>query len=165
MSEQALAIEHADDCIVSFKMFTDENPYMDASFVSTLAQRVDELNADSSIRAIVVEGGNRYFSAGASRQALLATEPEHALLPMIAEVPRLILSLAAPTIAAMAGNAIGGGFLIGLWCDMVVLADTSLYGINATALGITPLMGSSVILEETLGEPSGTRTAFCRSPG
>jgi len=153
VNERTPAIERVDDGIVSFKLFSDENPYIDASFIPMLAKRVSDLNADTSIRAIVVEGGNRYFSAGASREALLATDPEIALIPMIAEIPRLILSLSAPTIAAMVGHAIGGGFLIGLWCDIVILAVESLYGINATALGITPVMGSSVILEEALGAP------------
>ena len=55
---------------------------------------------------------------------------------------------------------LGGGFLVGLWCDIVVLADTSLYGINATALGITPVMGSSVILEEALGAPLARELLF-----
>jgi polyketide biosynthesis enoyl-CoA hydratase PksI len=157
---QTLEIERVDDGIVSLRVSTDENPYMDASFISTLAKRVENLKADESIRAIVLEGGNRYFSAGASREALLATDPEAALLPKIAEIPRLVLSLPVPTIAAMAGHAIGGGFLIGLWCDIVVLADESLYGINAMALGITPVMGSSVILEEALGAPLARELLF-----
>jgi len=149
-----------DDGIVSLTMFTDENPYIDVSFIPILAKRVEELKDDKSVRAIVVEGGNRYFCAGASREALLATDPEDALLPKIAEIPRLLLSLPVPTIAAMAGHAIGGGFLIGLWCDIAVLADESLYGINAMALGITPVMGSSVILEEVLGAPLSRELLF-----
>ena len=153
MKGQALEIEHVDDGIVSLRMFTDENPYIDASFIAMLAKRVEDLKADESVRAIVVEGGTRYFSAGASREALLATDPGVVLLPKIAEIPRLVLSLPVPTIAAMAGHAIGGGFLTGLWCDIAVLADESLYGINAMALGITPVMGSSVVLEEALGAP------------
>jgi 4-carboxy-3-alkylbut-2-enoyl-[acp] decarboxylase len=157
---QALEIEHVDDGVVSLRMFTDENPYVDASFVLMLAKCVEDLKADASIRAIVLEGGDRYFSAGASREALLATDPEMALLPKIAEIPRLVLSLPVPTIAAMVGHAIGAGFLMGLWCDITVLADESLYGINATALGLTPVMGSSVVLERALGAPLARELLF-----
>ena len=160
MKGQTLEIEHVDDGIVSLRLFTDENPYIEASFISMLAKHVEDLKADATVRAIVVEGGTRYFSAGASREALLATDPEVALLPRIGEIPRLILSLPVPTIAAMAGHAIGGGFLIGLWCDISVLAEESLYGINATALGITPVMGSSVVLEEALGAPLARELLF-----
>lgn len=160
MKEQAIEIEHVDDGVVSLRMFTDENPYIEASFISTLAKRVEDLKADAGVRAIVVEGGNRYFSAGASREALLATDPELALLPKVAQIPQLLLSLPMPTIAAMTGHAIGGGFLTGLWCDIIVLAEESLYGINAIALGISPLMGSSVILEEVLGSPLARELLF-----
>jgi 4-carboxy-3-alkylbut-2-enoyl-[acp] decarboxylase len=160
VKEQAIEIEHADDGVVSLRMFTDENPYIEASFISTLTKRVEDLKADASVRVIVVEGGDRYFSAGASREALLAVDPELALLPKIAQIPQLILSLPVPTIAAMAGHAIGGGFLTGLWCDIVVLAEESLYGINAIALGISPVMGSSVILEEVLGAPLAREFLF-----
>ena len=160
MKEQTIEIEHMDDGVVSLRMFTDENPYIEASFISTLAKRVEDLKAESGVRAIVVEGGNRYFSAGASREALLATDPKLALLPKVAQIPQLLLSLPVPTIAAMTGHAIGGGFLTGLWCDIVVLAEESLYGINAIALGISPLMGSSVILEEVLGVPLARELLF-----
>jgi polyketide biosynthesis enoyl-CoA hydratase PksI len=148
---QALEIEHVADGVVSLRIATNENPYIEASFISALAKRVQELGADAGVRAIVVEGDSQYFSAGASREALLANDPEAALLPKIAQIPRLVLSLPVPTIAAMAGHAIGGGFLTGLWCDIVVLAEESLYGMNAIELGLTPVMGSSVILEEVLG--------------
>jgi 4-carboxy-3-alkylbut-2-enoyl-[acp] decarboxylase len=160
VKEQALEIEHVDDGVVSLRISTDENPYIEASFISALAKRVEDLKADAGVHAIVVEGDNRYFSAGASREALLAIDPEHALLPKISQIPRLVLSLPVPTIAAMAGHAIGGGFLTGLWCDIVVLAEESLYGMNAIALGLGPVMGSSVILEEVLGAPLARELLF-----
>lgn len=151
MNDQNPAMHRMDGGIVSLQISTDDNPYMDGSFVARLASVVEELKGDQSVRAVVIEGGTRYFSAGASREALVAADPQVATIPWIAEIPRLVLSLPMPTVAAMSGHAIGGGFLIGLWCDIAVLAEESLYGINAAALGITPVMGSTMILEQALG--------------
>ena len=151
MYAETLPIERMDGGIVALRMFTDDAPHIDADFIARLARAVAALKDDATLRVIVVEGGERYFSAGASREALLAKDPPHALFPKLAEIPRLILSLPVPTIAAMTGHAIGGGLVIGLWCDITVLAEESLYGVNAAALGLTPVMGSSLILEEAFG--------------
>jgi enoyl-CoA hydratase/carnithine racemase len=53
----------------------------------------------------------------------------------------------------MAGHAIGGGLVLGLWCDVAVLAEESLYGANFMALGFTPGMGATAVMEEALGAP------------
>ncbi len=133
---------------------------MDGHLADRLASAGEELKADKNVRAVVIEGGSRYFSAGASRDALVGGDPQLAIFPRIAELPRLVLSMPVPTIAAMSGHAIGGGFLIGLWCDIAVLAEESLYGINAAALGITPVMGSTTILEQALGAPLARELLF-----
>jgi enoyl-CoA hydratase/carnithine racemase len=69
------------------------------------------------------------------------------------DLPTLLLSIQVPTIAAMAGHAIGGGLIMGLWCDIPVLAEESMYGMNFMALGFTPGPGSILGLEDTLGAP------------
>lgn len=153
MDRQTLAIEPIGGGVVSLRMFVGDEPHIDAAFVVRLARTVAHLGEDATVRVIVIEGGEQYFSAGASREALIAKDPQRALLPKLAEIPRLILSLRVPTIAAMTGHAIGSGLLVGLWCDIAILAEESLYGVNAAALGLPPVMGSSAVLEEALGAP------------
>ncbi len=152
MNEYTIESERIDDGIVSLKLFTDNRPHIDGVFVARLALAVEELKADTGLRAVIVEGGSHYFSAGASKEALLA-QGQDSLFPKLPEIPRLLLSLPVPTIAAMVGHAIGGGFLMGLWCDIAVLAEESLYGVNAVALGITPVLGATVVLRDALGAP------------
>ena len=67
------------------------------------------------------------------------------------EIPHLLLDIPVPTIAAMTGHAIGGGFMVGMWCDMPVLAEESRYGMNAVTLGVPPVMGATEILPEIIG--------------
>src|SRR5262249_32901695 len=55
---------------------------------------------------------------------------------------------------------VGGGFVLGLWCDVAVLAEESLYGANFMSLGFTPGMGATVVLEEALGAPLARELMF-----
>lgn len=162
----SLALDRIEDGIASLRISTDENPYVETWFVSSLAAAIESLRADETVQAVIVEGGSSYFSAGASR-AVLVTPERHSLDPQptvpceyFEEITRILLSLPMPTVAAMAGHAIGGGFLLGLWCDMVVLAEESMYGANFMALGFTPGMGATAVLEEAIGAPLARELLF-----
>lgn len=146
--------------IRTLRIATDAQPYFQVGLVPTLAAAVEALKADEAVRVVVVEGGRRYFSAGASRDGLLAVDTAGAAPSYAAEVPRILLSLPVPTIAVMEGHAVGGGFVLGLWCDIVVLAEESLYGANFMALGFTPGMGATALLEEVLGGPLARELLF-----
>jgi len=156
----SLALDRIKDSIASLRISTDENPYIETWFVLSLADAVERLKADETVRAVIVEGGTRYFSAGASRDALLSAGPQTTIPNYAAKVPKILLSLPVPAIAAMAGHAIGGGLALGLWCDIAVLAEESLYGANFMALGFTPGMGSIGVLEEAVGAPLAHELLF-----
>jgi enoyl-CoA hydratase/carnithine racemase len=153
-------IEQIDHGIVSLKISSDESPYFDLGIVQALTSIVEHLSTDQTIHAVIVEGGSRYFSAGASRRTLLSAGVEKLIAGYVSELPHILLSLPVPTIAAMAGHAVGGGLVFGLWCDIVLLAEESLYGANFMNLGFTPGMGASVVLEETMGGPLARELLF-----
>jgi polyketide biosynthesis enoyl-CoA hydratase PksI len=147
------SIEPVDDGIASLLIATDEQPYLDQAALEAFAEVVPRVNADDTIRVLLLEGGRKYFSAGASRESLLGADARSRITTYAAELPRLLLQIQVPTVAVMEGHGIGGGLAIGLWCDLAVLAEESLYGANFMALGFTPGMGSTVVLEEALGAP------------
>ena len=75
-----------------------------------------------------------------------------------------------PIVAAVAGNAIGGGFEIALRCDLVVAADDIVFGLPEVTRGLVPggggtLLPSRISLAVALelgltGEPIGVQRAF-----
>jgi enoyl-CoA hydratase/carnithine racemase len=150
-TERQVSICRSGNGVVALCVATDEQPYFADDFVAQLQEAIAIINEDRTVRVVVVEGGNRYFCAGGSRDRLLADDPDAAVIRYVSAIPRLILSIAVPTIALMAGHAIGGGLALGLWCDIAVLAEESLYGANFMALGITPGMGSTSVIEEAVG--------------
>jgi enoyl-CoA hydratase/carnithine racemase len=146
--------------MVSVQLTADHARHFDPELVSRLQALCAAAQADRSMRVMLLCGGEQYFSAGASEEALLAAEVEVALLAYVREVPRLLLQLPIPTIAVMRGHAIGGGLVLGLWCDFAVLAEESLYGANFMALGLTPGMGATALLEDAFGGPLAREMLF-----
>ena len=99
---RTIEINCVEDGVVSLQICTDEYPHIGPSFVPQLAEAFEKLTVDKGVRAIILEGGQRYFSAGGSREDLLAADVQSDGLSYVAEVPRLLLSLPVPTVAAMA---------------------------------------------------------------
>ncbi len=149
-----------DDSVVSLKISNDDQPYIEEKFVSALADAIEELKRNEHLHSIIFVGGTRYFSAGASLDSLVRPNETVGAPSYAAELPGLILSIPVPTIAAMAGHAIGGGWILGLWCDIALMAEESLYGANFMALGFTPGMGATTIVEECFGAPLARELLF-----
>ena len=148
---QNIQVTSIDDNIASLRISTDDQPYIEEGFAPALADAVAELKRNEHLRVVIVEGGARYFSAGASIDSLVSSDEKTGAPTYAAELPGLVLSVPVPTIAAMAGHAIGGGWILGLWCDIALLAEESMYGANFMALGFTPGMGATMIVEEWVG--------------
>ncbi|MEM7474794.1 MAG: enoyl-CoA hydratase-related protein [Planctomycetota bacterium] len=159
----SIFVESISDSVARLVVATPECPYLGANSVSQLELAVEQLKNMPNLAAVVVTGTPENFCLGASRDALLSVDPSVGLsnyIEYFADVPRLLLSIPVPTIAAMRGHGIGGGFLLGLWCSSFVLAEECLYGANFMAIGITPGMGATCIVEEILGGPVGRQLLF-----
>ncbi|HAM25434.1 MAG TPA: enoyl-CoA hydratase [Microbacteriaceae bacterium] len=107
---------------------------------------LDELAADPDVRVLVIRGSGENFSAGADIGDLdrILRDPG---LPDGAWVTRAEEALAAfpkPTVAAIHGYCVGGGWEIAGACDIRISTDGSTFGITASRIGIVyPLSGIS----------------------
>lgn len=160
MSAGIFALTRHDEGIVSLRIATDDAPYIDPAWADGFVAALEALAGDASARVLMLEGGERYFSAGASRSALLQPTGSEAPLAYAARLARAVLSLPLPVLAVAAGHAIGGGLLLALWCEVIVLGEESLYGANFMALGFTPGMGATHVVPEAFGAPLGRDLLF-----
>lgn len=102
------------------------------------------------IRAVVLTGYDNYFSSGGTRSGLLAIQRGVSSFADV-NVYSVALDCSVPVIAAMQGHAFGGGFVLGLYADLVVLSREAVYAANFMRYGITPGMGATCIMHRKLG--------------
>lgn len=139
---------------------SDENPYISPGFVEELKEVIDQLNQNQKIKVVIFKGGLKNFCLGENREALMAEEHLEKFPLYVAEIPRLILSIPIPTIACMTGHSIEGGLVLGLWCDLAALSESSLYGANFMPLGFTPSMGGTIVMKQAFGDFVARRLLF-----
>src|SRR6476646_1520934 len=111
--------------------------------IDDLLVAIDRVEAASGLRALVLRGEGKVFSAGAD-VALFAGMGADEMRPLIAsflDLGKRIERLPFPTIAAVHGTCMAGGFELALFCDLVWAAEGTVLGLPETRLGIVPLAG------------------------
>lgn len=110
--------------------------------------------SDTPIRAVVITGRGPCFSAGADLRGQVQTSdaalPHERSFAMYRPFLSL-LDLEVPTIAAMSGHAVGGGFGLALLCDLRLAALEARYGANFVRIGLSPGMAISALLPRLVG--------------
>ena len=98
---------------------------------------IREVQADSSVRVLIVTGSERAFAAGADVKEMADATPRyaHEFCGLAIEINNILESLPIPTIAAVGGFAFGGG------CEMTLACDFRVGGSPApTAVPVPPLL-------------------------
>ncbi len=99
---------------------------------------------------MILTGYDSYFASGGTQEGLRDLY-DGKFRFTDSDLYSLALNCPIPVIAAMQGHGIGGGFVMGLFADFVVLARESVYTANFMKYGFTPGMGSTFILPQKLG--------------
>src|SRR4051794_36099805 len=113
---------------------------------SALAAAVREIDADPTVRAAVVHGAGRAFSAGADIDEIAGFSGAgdfSAFVKGITDVLEQIERSPVPFIAAIHGPAMGGGLELALACDLRVAAGTVRLGLPEAKLGVLPGAGGT----------------------
>jgi len=127
---------------------------LSAGVLAALARAIDEAARDAAVRAVVLTGaGERAFCAGADLGELrgLDADAAHARLAHGQRVLRRLERLAKPTIAAVNGLALGGGFELALACTLVLASERASFGLPEALLGLIPGYGGTQRLPRALG--------------
>ena len=138
-----------------------------------LRAAVDGLRGDQSLRAAVLTGAGRAFSAGGDLDLIEAKARDGSASPggAVREENRAFMErfyglylsvreLPFPTVAAIHGAAIGAGLCVALGCDLRVAARDAKLGLNFVRLGIHPGMGASWTLPRLVGPARAAEILF-----
>ncbi|WP_340372956.1 enoyl-CoA hydratase-related protein [Peribacillus sp. FSL E2-0218] len=135
----------------------------DYETLSELKEVIDAVHLDGDIRVVIFTGaGEKAFSAGADlkeRKSLNDSEVRRNV-KMIRDVFASIAELPQPTIAAVNGYALGGGFEWLLSCDFAIAAEGVSLGLTETSWAIIPGAGGTQRLPRLIGEMKAKELIF-----
>jgi 3-hydroxyacyl-CoA dehydrogenase len=113
-----------------------------------LEKCLNEALADPAVKAVVITGTGRFFSAGADISEFSSGIKEPYLQPQIARIE----ASDKPVVAAINGTALGGGLELSLGCHYRVAAkDVRQLGLPEITLGILPGAGGTQRLPRLVG--------------
>lgn len=127
-----------------------------AQALNELSTVVSQLAQDRSVKALLITSAKDTFVVGADITEFLTwfQLDDEALAQKLQQAHDIFTALANlpfPTVAAINGLALGGGFEICLACDYRVMADSAKVGLPETQLGIYPGWGGTVRLPRLIG--------------
>lgn len=136
---------------------------MSERFVHELVQALGEAQRAAELKVVLLTGLPDVFSSGASREMLVGLVRGE-LVPTDIVLPKLVLDLPVPVVAAMEGHAIGGGLALGLCADIVLIARESRYGASFMSMGFTPGMGMTELLHHVMPPALAHELLFTAEP-
>ena len=127
----------------------------DEIMIKEMIQVLEEAEADKEIRAIVIRGEGKGFSAGGNIQAMAeALEDTDAFfMPVLRSLNLLALrirSIHKPVIASVHGACAGAGFNLALCCDFLISTERAKYVQAFVNLGLIPDMGGIYFLSKAV---------------
>ena len=121
-----------------------------AGLVRGLAEAFASVERSSTSKVVVLTGFDSYFACGGTQEGLLSIQDRTTKFTD-SNLYRLPLDCSVPVIAAMQGHGIGGGLVLGLFADLIVMSRESVYTANFMKYGFTPGMGATCVLPWKLG--------------
>jgi len=131
-----------------------------------------ELEADDAVRAVVLTGAGRSFSAGADLKPVSKEERRRSEAPsfpgdaggdILERGNRCILrlrELAKPVLGSINGDAVGIGCSLALATDLRIASETARFGVVFSRIGLGPDGGASALLRDLVGPSRALELLF-----
>ncbi|MDD3674079.1 enoyl-CoA hydratase/isomerase family protein [Thauera propionica] len=139
----------------------DVHNAFNAQLIADLTAACRALDADDTVRAVVLAGRGKSFSAGADlnwmKAAGEASEAENFADAMkLAGMMRTLAEMRKPTIARVHGAALGGGMGLASACDICIASDRAVFATSEVKFGIIPSAISPYVIR-AIGERQAYR--------
>jgi enoyl-CoA hydratase len=120
---------------------------IDGDTASALLEHFHAFCADDEARVLIVTGDEQAFCAGADLKSITTLQPNARGGPL--GFTRLMSP--KPTIAAVSGYAVAGGFELALWCDLRIASETAQFGCAERRWGVPLIDGGTQRLPRIIG--------------
>ncbi len=135
---------------------------LSSALLCALDAEVEAVCVRADVRAVILAGNERAFSAGADLKERAGMTPEQtrAYLRSIRGLMDKVERVPVPTLAAIEGVAFGGGLELALACDIRVLGKGAKAGLTEVSLGIIPGAGGTQRLPRLIGAARAKELIF-----
>lgn len=122
-----------------------------------------QIEDEYDLLCVILTGAGKHFCAGIDISLLAETSTEWSLHNVTKIHARLFRweNLTVPTIAAVNGACMGGGFEYALTCDIRVAAANASFSMPEVSFGLSPDMGGSQRLPRIVGPSQAKRLLLC----
>ena len=117
-----------------------------------LATHFEALNADGSVRVIVITGNEKAFVAGADLKEFADLGTADWAFTDARRMWRIVSACPKPMIAAVNGFALGGGCELALHCDIIIAGENAKMGLPEIQVGVLPGGGGTQRLTRAVGK-------------
>ncbi|MCM2296492.1 enoyl-CoA hydratase [Rhodoferax sp.] len=115
-----------------------------------MADVLEQAQADTAVRVLVIQGHETIFSAGNDIADFLQNPPTTLEAPVF-RFMRAISSFSKPIVAAVCGPAVGIGTTLLFHCDLVYAGDNAAFSMPFVNLGVCPEAASSLLAPQRMG--------------
>lgn len=137
------------------------------SIIQALSEQFDQIAMDPSIKAIVIRGDGRFFSAGADIKEFteVGSADEFSKLSKNGQdVFSRIEAFEKPVIAAIHGASLGGGLELAMSCHIRIAERGTKFGLPELNLGLIPGFAGTQRLPRLVGVPKATEMILTSEP-
>lgn len=169
MSDEVLVERDGGIATVTLNRPELRNPISDLDMIDSLISQLEALDADESVRVIILTGAGKGFSSGGNLKKMVAGGGLVDALPArtrrnykqgIQRIPLLFERLEVPVIAAVNGAAIGAGCDLACMCDIRIAGESARFAESFVKLGIIPGDGGALLLPRVVGFSKACEMAF-----
>lgn len=137
------------------------------TFLPEIAKAIDQGLADQDVRALILTGEGKFFSAGADINAFAKSIEDGDAPQLIRDLtgvlhPLLVRMRQSPTIsvAAINGACAGGGLGLALACDLRIGSHSAKMAASYAGMGLSPDGGTTWLLPRLVGDQIARRFFF-----
>ncbi|KOX26945.1 MULTISPECIES: enoyl-CoA hydratase [unclassified Streptomyces] len=125
---------------------------LDLRVMEEVVAAFEELDRDPGVGCVVLTGSAKAFAAGADIKEMRPRSYMDMYLSDWFTAWDRLGQVRTPTVAAVAGYALGGGCELAMLCDVLLAADTAVFGQPEIRLGVIPGIGGSQRLTRAVGK-------------
>lgn len=151
MPYQTLELESAGPVTTLWMNRPTAHNAFDETLIADLTAACRTLDADPTVRVVILAGRGKSFSAGADlnwmqRASAQGVDENLADARALAHMLRTLAEMKKPTIARIQGAALGGGMGLAAACDIAVASADAVFATSEVRLGIIPAAISPYVL-------------------